>query len=425
MQRALALRARLFTIIASGATVATLSSCDRAGTTPVAPNPTPAPPPTGEPTAEAPEPTAPPDPSVEPTSPVPEPTSSASPAPTPVASHPPPHPSRTCAKPVRQCHQPNAAQLAGQGPPSPGEYDKNGCLSGDRFSGHCQGFYAQKGPTFDGKQCCYIGCTGPAAPCGRPVLVAGMPRIATTRARDDWHVDFAALELRARGLPAKLRGELARAWQEDGLLEHASVAAFSRFVLELMGMGAPANLVAEAVAAASDEIEHAKLCFGMGRAFGSAAAGPGRFDLTGVTPRSSLREVVASAVEEACCAETAGALLAARQLELADDPSVKSALARISEDEARHAELGWSFVTWALAFDAGLLPIVRDAFERGIAKLRAITGNEIDPRAEEYGRLDPEQTRRVIESAIEQLIRPSSAQLLQLESEHVGATALG
>lgn len=421
MQRALALRARLFTIIASGA----LASCDRGAPTPVAPTPAPEPAPTEEPIAEAPEPTAPPEPTAEPTTPPPEPTSTAAPVSTPVATHPPPHPSRTCAKLVLQCHQPNAAMLGGQGPPAPGEYDKNGCLSGDRFSGHCQGFYAHKGPKFDGKQCCYMGCTGPVAPCGRPLVVAGEARVATTRARDDWHVEFAALEHRARALPAKLREDLARAWQADGLLEHASVAAFSRFVLELMGLGAPASLVADAVAAASDEVEHAKMCFGLSRAFGSDARGPGTLDLTAVSPRSSLEEVVASAVEEACCAETAGALLAARQLEVASDPAVRGALARIAEDEARHAELGWSFVTWALAHDERLVPIVKDAFERGIARLRAISGSEVDSRAGSYGRLPGAEIRRVVASAIDQVIRPSSARLLHRESEHVGSTAPG
>lgn len=417
MKRELSLRARLFTIVASGAA---LASCDRSGTEPVAPTPSPQPEPvqTSEPIAEPTPPSEEPTPTATATA-----TTTAPPAGTPVASHPPPHPAQTCAKPERRCFEPNTG-MGGQMEPSPGEFDKNGCLSGDRVSGHCQGFYAQKGPTFDGKQCCYVGCGGPAAPCGRPVLVAGEPRVATARARDDWQVDFAELAERAHDLPLHLKRELARAWQADGLLEHASVAAFSRFVLELMAVAAPARLIEETIVAARDEVEHAKLCFGLARAFDESACGPGTFDFTGVFARSDLNEIVSSVVEEACCGETVGALLAARQLEQATDPAVRHALARIADDEARHAELGWSFVTWAIRNRPALGRVVCQAFDRGIARLHASSVPDAEPRARAFGRLTRAEVQQVIENAIRQVIRPTAAQLLQNESEHVGKSPL-
>ena len=45
--------------------------------------------------------------------------------------------------------------------------------------------------------------------------------------------------------------------------EQASVASFARFSLDLLSVGAPADLVDDAHDAAKDEIQHAKLAFGL------------------------------------------------------------------------------------------------------------------------------------------------------------------
>ncbi len=69
----------------------------------------------------------------------------------------------------------------------------------------------------------------------------------------------------------------ARQWTETARLEHASIAAFARFVLQLMALGAPAELVAADVLAtiATDEARHAELAWRcvawMVRAFGQEA----------------------------------------------------------------------------------------------------------------------------------------------------------
>ena len=46
-----------------------------------------------------------------------------------------------------------------------------------------------------------------------------------------------------------------------GLSEHASIASFSRVVLELMQFGAPAELLDRTLVAAQDEIRHAQMAF--------------------------------------------------------------------------------------------------------------------------------------------------------------------
>lgn len=411
---ALLLRARLVAALGSGAAAALVSGCHsgESAARPEPPPPAPGPvyiaPTEGEPSPPV---IATSEPS--PAEPAPPPVATQPPLPeqAPVAKHPPPTPSQTCAHPTRKCFQPHA--VVGQIPPQAGEYDVNGCLSGNRVSGACEGFYASRGPSFDGRQCCYVGCTGPIAPCGRPLLIAGVPRVARLVRGEAWCASRELLSVSARELPPALAAELASAWQGDALLEHASVAAFANFALELLGVGAPAEFVERALSAGLDEVRHAELCFGLARAFGGEAWGPSAFELADVQPRRLLADVVAAVVEEACCAETVGALAAARQLEHATEPAVRGALELIAEDEARHAELGWAFVAWALAREGEALSATIDsAFERGLARLVATAPGQTSSEARAFGRLDAEESRALLDEAISSVINPARATLV-------------
>ena len=93
--------------------------------------------------------------------------------------------------------------------------------------------------------------------CGRPFLVEGGARRAGGERRDDWRVTNVSPDVTA--LDQRARQSLATHWTRLGLMEHASVAAFARFVLELMAASAPAELVSAAQRALADEIEHARL----------------------------------------------------------------------------------------------------------------------------------------------------------------------
>src|SRR5262245_52773660 len=62
--------------------------------------------------------------------------------------------------------------------------------------------------------------------------------------------------------------EAARRWARAAQYEHASVASFARFSLELLALGAPSDLIARAHRAAIDELEHTELALGVARALG-------------------------------------------------------------------------------------------------------------------------------------------------------------
>jgi hypothetical protein len=146
-------------------------------------------------------------------------------------------------------------------------------------------------------QCCYIAeyvvdwCGK-----GRPFAVRDEIRTAAAERRDDWCVEVRG----AVDLDPAQRRLLADAWLDVALAEHASVASFARFVLELMAVGAPADLIADAADALRDEVRHAEIAFAFASAATGEPMGPGALSMDGVEPRTELEAVVRAVVREGC-----------------------------------------------------------------------------------------------------------------------------
>src|SRR6185503_716009 len=105
----------------------------------------------------------------------------------------------------------------------------------------------------------------------------------------------------------------------DAQLEHASIASFARFVLVLLAVGAPADLVAGAQQALADEVEHARACFSLASRFAETPLGPAPLRIDGALEAPTLARAAADAVVEGCIGETLAAAQAAAQLEVAVD----------------------------------------------------------------------------------------------------------
>ncbi len=269
------------------------------------------------------------------------------------------------------------------------------------------------GPDPAGQGCCYVAQVYQGQGCeGRPLRVEGELRLAPVTSRTDW---AAAIELEPSTLTASTRSTLAAAWVHSARAEHASVASFARFALELMALGAPADLVRDAQAAMGDEIEHAELCFGIARALSGDDVGPGPLSLAGVKFGAIDPVAVAVAtVVEGCVNETLAAALALAELAAARDEDVVRALSKIAEDETRHAGLAWRAVAWMIrSFGAP----VRDAV---LETLRVARPFSIDDRtlagvpvgvAHAYGRLPADEAREVLLTALEDIVGPCALAL--------------
>lgn len=217
-------------------------------------------------------------------------------------------------------------------------------------------------------------------------------------------------------LPPALRTRLAELWARDALLEHASVASFSKFSLHLMAVAAPPRLLDEAHRAALDEIQHARLCFALASAYAGDPLGPGPLPLEGdLLGALDLPSITAAAVREGCVGETLASLEAAEAHEMAQSLAPKEALGTIAEDEARHAELAWRFVRWALdQNEAGTYPAVQQAFHDALQAPPPPAAPE-DPLGEAlayHGRLSEFRRARLWHQGLFEVIKPAAEALL-------------
>ena len=167
----------------------------------------------------------------------------------------------------------------------------------------------------------------------------------------------------ANAFDAPLLSSAAVAWSERAQNEHASVAAFDRFSLGLLAVGAPPELLEASHRAAIDEILHARLGFALASTYAGSPLGPGPLKIDrALDAVATLPDMVRATITEGCIGETLSAMEAKESLALTTEPAARAALEIIAEDEARHAELAWSFVRWAVAVDPSLADLVDKTF---------------------------------------------------------------
>lgn len=252
---------------------------------------------------------------------------------------------------------------------------------------------------------------------GRPLFVADQARTAAPQARGDWAMTGIAPSVER--LSAEARRFLADYWTDAALAEHASVASFARFVLDLSAVGASPELLADASTAMHDEIRHARIAFALAGAYGGTAVGPGPISLQGVTTGQDAEAIVRAAVREGCVEETIAAAEADLAARRATDPAVRSALAEIAEDEARHAVLAWRFVDWAVRRDAAMAAVVREELGRALASADAAASvyeAELpidDDVASAHGVLPPSVRARLRARCLEHTVAPCARAMIE------------
>jgi hypothetical protein len=196
----------------------------------------------------------------------------------------------------------------------------------------------------------------PSAACGRPYIVEGQVVVAslvdTTEWRGDLRVPNVARLTRAQ------RDALGLWWSNVGLMEHASIAAFARFTLQLLQLGAPPEFVELSQRALADETTHAKLAFSLAGAYLGRAVGPGVLPAANALEPTALCDVLRLAVREGCIGETVAALEAGHALSHCTVPEVRAVLVRIAHDENAHSDLAWRFVRWALDVEPALVDVL-------------------------------------------------------------------
>jgi hypothetical protein len=250
---------------------------------------------------------------------------------------------------------------------------------------------------------------------GRPFLVNGAPRLASVCPTGEWQA--ANLALRTAHLDAVQRRRLSQAWTEVAQVEHASIAAFARFTLQLLALGAPASLVEAANAAMADETTHARLAFAVASAYAGRALGAGALSIDGSLEATSLRDVVVATIREGCVGETMSAIQATETLSYVTDPALRDVLAAIAEDETRHAALAWQFVKWAIEHgDEEVRRAARAEFARVAGETDRSSSSPLDARELELlaGGAMPERLAEHIRAqCVRRVVLPCAEALLE------------
>jgi hypothetical protein len=257
---------------------------------------------------------------------------------------------------------------------------------------------------------------------GRPFVVEEQMRTAPVGATagQAWQ-DAGATPPRTGDLTSEQRASLAAAWTRDGLFEHASIASFGRFALELLAVGAPSDLLERAHRAAIDEVHHARLCLALASAYAGATVAPASFPFDGrVEVDSSLASVAARAAREGCIGETLAAVQAAEQLARAEDPAVRAVLAVIAEDEARHAELAWRTVAWAVRTGGeevrlAVAAVFAEISEPAPAITSAGEAEAMSAALRAHGRLSEAEVQATVARALLDIVLPSARALLAID----------
>ncbi len=269
------------------------------------------------------------------------------------------------------------------------------CKSARRGGGAC---VARQGSGEGNWQCAIQSCV-----IGRPLLVEGEARVARPRARDDWRV---LLDFAMDGLSAEAREDLAAHHAAVAALEHASVASFSRFALQLLALGAPADLVAEAHRAALDEVEHARFGYAIASRLGGRMIGPDKLPEATARLETTVSSFVEALVMEGCVGETLGAAEGQEIARRVKDETLRAVLAEVASDEERHAALAWKTLQWALALFGDE---AREAAERAFVRAAAAYG--VDPAEgavenEEFGVLGARTLGALRREALREVVRP-------------------
>jgi hypothetical protein len=263
---------------------------------------------------------------------------------------------------------------------------------------------------------------GPDAPISirRPFLVGSSLRSADAQIRDDWGADIAPV---ATPLDRRSAEALAASWLKDALEEHASIAAFARFTMLMLSVGAPPDLIADSQRASLDEIKHARACFALARRYGARDIGPGALEVADSLGTLSLADLAVLTVQEGCVGETLGVLLASEQLAHAVDPEVTRILRKVVADENRHAELAWRFVKWAVSVGGHEVERrVAEALHEAVAEVQkmVVRDYEVDLALwHAHGRLSCAESCEVSLRGVREVVLPCMDAILRRKPENL------
>ncbi len=206
------------------------------------------------------------------------------------------------------------------------------------------------------------------------------------------------------------RAALTAWWGGIAALEHASVASFARTTLQLLALGAPADILGDTQRAAVDEVHHAQLAYGLASACAGRPLGPAALPLDDISLATDRRTFIVELIDEGCVGETLGAAEADVIAE-ASDPAIAAVGRTLSADEARHAALAWRTLKWLLdGADRETRAAASDALRDAISRARGADFGA-GPHLPSHGMPGPAERRALHCEAIDEVVVPCARAL--------------
>lgn len=258
---------------------------------------------------------------------------------------------------------------------------------------------------------------------GRPFLVDGEAVLPALAAGSAW-IDPASVP--SCSLDNAEAQCAAAHWLACARMEHASVAAFARFALQLMHLGASPDLLQSTTEAMQDEIAHAKVCFALAKRYSDQALSAGPLEVSQALEHElEPARIAVDVFLEGCVGESVAALEASEMSRLSKDPAVTAVLEKIAKDEHEHALLAWRTLGWMLdnlgAQEKGK---VVQALTQLLVGLReelkgpAAGMNETPDELELHGVPSAQRKNALRRQALAQLVLPCASALLA-QANHV------
>lgn len=258
---------------------------------------------------------------------------------------------------------------------------------------------------------------------GRPYIVEGMVRTTACARREGWWDEDVVTQWESlESLPDAVREQIAAKWATDGCHEHASIASFSSFLMDLLALGAPADLIVKATQAVADEIDHAARCFTIASAYAQMPLGPDELDTSSSAQSRDIQQMLIAAIEEGCIGESCAAYEAQVAQVDAVHPYIRESLDVIAIDESDHALLAWAFVDWVLGEHPELLSVARDAFEASAMATEPawLVGESLmQSHLKRHGVLSEATTRDLRVHAYQHIVMPCAQVLFEKHERNV------
>jgi hypothetical protein len=160
---------------------------------------------------------------------------------------------------------------------------------------------------------------------------------------------------------------LATEWTNKAIGEHASIASFAAFTINLMSNQAPPDLIRDSLNAAMDELNHAVTSFEIASLLTGQPIQPGKLPPSKHAFEKNLTALALATAQEGCIAETLSALELAMEVDRAaadaDADDVSTMLMRktkiIALEEGGHSVLAWRTIHWICSTNSAVCNCIK------------------------------------------------------------------